>query len=82
MMIDYIQPLNLGSDELVSMNEMAKMVMNIANRSYLEIVHIPGHEGVRGRNTNNERVNAILSWNYTISLQEGLKNYIRGSNHN
>ena len=53
---DYKEPLNVGSDEMVSMNDMAAMAMTIAGahgkKGVLPINHIPGPEGVRGRNSN------------------------------
>lgn len=47
---DVREPLNIGSSEMVSMNEMMEMVMGYENRP-LSIKHIPGPEGVRGRNS-------------------------------
>lgn len=69
---DYIEPINLGSDEMVSMNDMAKMCMEICNKN-LEIKHIPGPEGVRGRNSNNELIKKVLGWAPGIKLIDGLK---------
>lgn len=68
---DYGEPVNIGSEEMVSMNQMAKMVMAIENKQ-LVLKHIPGPEGVRGRNSNNDLVRKILNWDYSISLTEGL----------
>jgi len=65
-------PMNIGSDEMVSMNDMAKLVMNIAGKQ-IEIKHIPGPEGVRGRNSDNTLIKELLGWAPSISLKEGLK---------
>merc|ERR1712071_659636 len=72
MVSDYKKPLNIGSDEQVSMNEMAEMVMEIGNKK-LPINHIPGPEGVRGRNSDNTLIKKVLGWAPSTSLKDGLK---------
>jgi GDP-D-mannose 3',5'-epimerase len=69
---DYSQPLNLGSEEMVSMNDMAKLVLGFCNKD-IPIKHIPGPEGVRGRNSDNDRIRKVLGWSPSIPLSEGLK---------
>jgi len=69
---DYNKPLNLGSEEMVSMNEMGKLVLGFANKD-IPIKHIPGPEGVRGRNSNNDLIRKVLGWAPGISLKDGLK---------
>ena len=71
MVSDYKKPLNIGSDEQVSMNDMAQMVMEIGGKS-LPIKHIPGPEGVRGRNSDNTLIKQVLGWAPSTSLREGL----------
>jgi GDP-D-mannose 3',5'-epimerase len=71
MRSDYKQPLNLGSEELVSMNDMAKLVMEIGGKQ-LALKHIPGPEGVRGRNSDNTLIRQVLGWAPSISLRDGL----------
>ncbi|HLB50070.1 MAG TPA: NAD-dependent epimerase/dehydratase family protein [Anaerolineales bacterium] len=68
---DYYEPLNVGQDRLVTINELADMVANIAG---IKIVkkHIPGPQGVRGRNSDNTRVKQVLGWEPQISLEEGM----------
>lgn len=65
MKSDYKQPLNVGSDEMVSMNQMADMSMTIAGshgcKGQMPIKHIPGPEGVRGRNSNNDLIKEVMS---------------------
>mmetsp|Transcript_40045 Transcript_40045/g.107201 ORF Transcript_40045/g.107201 Transcript_40045/m.107201 type:complete len:279 (-) Transcript_40045:60-896(-) len=77
MTSDYAQPLNVGSDEMVSMNDMAAMCMEIAGKhgkkGTLPIKHIPGPEGVRGRNSNNDLIKKVLGWAPSITLREGLE---------
>jgi len=68
----YDKPLNLGSDEMVSMNEMAKLALSFAEKD-IPIKHIPGPEGVRGRNSDNTLIKEVLGWAPGLSLAEGLK---------
>lgn len=68
---DCREPLNLGSSEMVSMNQMMQYVMDIAQKP-LEITHIPGPEGVRGRNSDNTLIREKLGWEPSISLKDGL----------
>jgi len=72
MRSDFREPLNIGSDEMVSMNDMAKMIMNFEGKN-LELKHIPGPEGVRGRNSDNTLIKQVLGWTPSISLKDGLK---------
>lgn len=72
MRSDYGEPLNIGSDEMVSMNEMQNLAMTFEGRK-LEIKHIPGPEGVRGRNSNNDLIKKVLGWAPSIKLADGLK---------
>mmetsp|Transcript_32427 Transcript_32427/g.52503 ORF Transcript_32427/g.52503 Transcript_32427/m.52503 type:complete len:369 (-) Transcript_32427:316-1422(-) len=69
---EYREPLNLGSDEMVSMNDMAEMAFKIENKK-LRINHIPGPEGVRGRNSDNTLILQVLGWAPGIKLEDGLK---------
>lgn len=69
---DHKEPLNIGSEEMVTMNEMAEMAMGFGNRK-LPINHIPGPEGVRGRNSNNEMIREVLKWEPSTKLVDGLR---------
>jgi GDP-D-mannose 3',5'-epimerase len=59
---------NIGSDEMVSMNEMAEIVLSFENKS-IPIQHIPGPEGVRGRNSDNTLIKEKLGWAPTMKLK-------------
>merc|ERR1719454_1318815 len=72
MVSDYKKPLNIGSDEMVSMNDMAKLVLGFKGTD-MPIKHIPGPEGVRGRNSDNTLIKQVLGWAPGTSLKEGLK---------
>lgn len=69
---DFKEPLNLGSTEMVSMNQMMELVMGFDDKK-LEIKHIPGPEGVRGRNSDNQLILEKLGWEPTVTLADGLK---------
>ncbi len=68
---NYAEPLNLGQDRLISINELADLVAAAAG---VEIVkqHVAGPQGVRGRNSDNTRLRATLGWEPQISLEEGI----------
>ena len=66
------QPLNLGSDEMIDMNDFAKLALSFEAKN-LPIKHIPGPEGVRGRNSDNQMIKEKLGWAPSIPVAEGLK---------
>jgi len=72
MRSDYCEPLNIGSDEMVSMNEMVSVICSFQNKS-LKINHIPGPEGVRGRNSDNTLIKKVLGWAPPTNLKDGLR---------
>jgi nucleoside-diphosphate-sugar epimerase len=65
-------PINIGSDELISINGLAKMAMNIAGKK-LSVTHIPGPLGVRGRSSDNTFIKEVLGWSPTAKLIDGMK---------
>jgi GDP-D-mannose 3',5'-epimerase len=71
MRSDYSQPLNLGQDRLISINALADLVADVAGIR-IEKKHVPGPQGVRGRNSDNTRLRDVLGWEPSISLEEGL----------
>jgi nucleoside-diphosphate-sugar epimerase len=71
MRSDYHEPLNLGQDRMVTVNELADMIADIAGIA-IEKVHVEGPQGVRGRNSDNTRLRDVLGWEPQISLEEGL----------
>ena len=72
MRSDHPFPLNLGSDHMVSINELAEMIAGIAGIE-ITVKHIPGPMGVRGRNSDNTRLREVLKWEPALSLEDGLK---------
>jgi nucleoside-diphosphate-sugar epimerase len=64
-------PVNIGSEEMVTINNMARMIMKIAGKD-LSIKHIPGPLGVRGRNSDNKVIREELGWGPSQKLYDGL----------
>jgi GDP-D-mannose 3', 5'-epimerase len=71
MRSDYADPLNLGQDRLVTINQLADMIAEIGGVRIVK-KHVPGPQGVRGRNSDNTRLRQVLGWEPQISLEEGL----------
>ena len=69
---DFTGPVNIGSEEMVSINELTRKIMEIAGKK-LTIKHVPGPTGVRGRNSDNRLLEEKLDWKPTEPLVEGLK---------
>jgi nucleoside-diphosphate-sugar epimerase len=66
------QPLNLGQDRMISINELVDMVAQIAGKRIGKSYDLTKPQGVRGRNSDNTRLREILKWEPRISLEEGL----------
>jgi nucleoside-diphosphate-sugar epimerase len=66
------EPINIGSEEMISINNLAKLVMEIAGKR-LTINNIEGPVGVRGRNSDNKLIRQKLAWEPTWSLRKGLE---------
>jgi GDP-D-mannose 3', 5'-epimerase len=71
MRSEYHEPLNLGQDRLISIDGLADLIAASAGVA-LQKRHIAGPQGVRGRNSDNTRLRALLNWEPQISLEEGL----------
>jgi nucleoside-diphosphate-sugar epimerase len=64
--------LNVGSDEMISINDLAKMVIDISGKK-LDIKHIPGPIGVMGRNSDNKLIKETLGWAPSQPLRTGME---------
>ena len=71
MRSDFHDPLNLGQDRLVTINQLADLVMQAAGVDFAR-KHISGPQGVRGRNSDNTLLRKVLQWEPQITLEEGL----------
>jgi nucleoside-diphosphate-sugar epimerase len=65
-------PFNIGSEEMVTINQLAEMAMAIAGKR-LRIRHVPGPLGVRGRNSDNDLIRKSLGWEPTQPLRAGME---------
>jgi len=72
MRSDFHEPLNLGQDRMVTINELADLIAEIAGISIVKN-HIKGPQGVRGRNSDNTKLRDILGWEPQVSLEDGLR---------
>jgi GDP-D-mannose 3',5'-epimerase len=69
---EFTGPVNIGSEEMVTINQLAEMVMEIAGKK-LTLRHISGPLGVRGRNSDNRLIAEKLGWKPTRSLRDGME---------
>jgi nucleoside-diphosphate-sugar epimerase len=72
MRSEFSGPVNIGSDEMVSINELARMVITISGKR-VGVRHIPGPTGVRGRNSDNRLIASRLQWRPCTRLIDGLE---------
>ncbi len=72
MRSDFTGPVNIGSEEMVSINHFADMIMKIAGKN-VGINHVPGPTGVRGRNSDNHLIREKLGWAPSLPLDQGLR---------
>ena len=72
MRSDWTGPVNIGSKEMVTINQLAAMIMKISGKQ-VSIKHISGPQGIRGRNSDNKLIKEKLGWEPTQPLMDGLK---------
>ncbi len=72
MASDYREPLNLGTDRLVTINQLVDIVCDIAGKRLVKRHDLTKPQGVRGRNSDNSRLRQVLGWEPSTSLEEGL----------
>ena len=72
MRSDWTGPVNIGSEEMVTINQLAEMIMEIAGVK-LKIKHVPGPQGVRGRKSDNRLIFRKLGWKPSMPLRKGLE---------
>jgi nucleoside-diphosphate-sugar epimerase len=68
---DFSGPVNIGSEEMVTINHLAELAMLVSGKK-LRIKHISGPLGVRGRNSDNKLIRAKLGWEPSMRLHDGL----------
>ena len=71
---DYSNPVNIGSDEQVSINQMIDLIQDISKIKKLDRDYqLEKPKGVRGRSSNNDLVKKVLDWSFKVKLKDGLK---------
>ena len=68
----YREPINLGQDRMISINELVDMVADTAGKTIYKHYDLTKPQGVRGRNSDNTRLRQVLNWEPTVSLEDGL----------
>jgi GDP-D-mannose 3',5'-epimerase len=70
---DFSEPINIGSEEMVTINQLIEVAGGIAGKSVAKIHKLDAPTGVRGRNSSNELIRKVLKWDYQFSLQHGIE---------
>ena len=65
-------PVNIGSEEMVTINQLVETAARVADKE-VQKIHIDGPLGVRGRNSNNDLIREKLGWDYSQTLEEGIR---------
>lgn len=70
---DFIGPVNIGSEEMVTINQLVETAAKVAGKDVNKLYKLDAPLGVRGRNSNNDLIREKLGWDYSQSLEEGIK---------
>ena len=73
MRSEYRDPLNVGQDRMISINDLVDIVASLAHKTVSKNYDLTKPQGVRGRNSDNSRLRQVLGWEPSVSLEEGLK---------
>lgn len=76
MKSDYSEPVNIGSEEMISINGLAQMALDLVGLPN-KIKNVPGPEGVKGRNSDNKIIESVLNWKPRWSLKDGMREVIK-----
>ena len=69
---DFIGPVNIGSEEMIAINDLAEMIIKISGKN-LNIINVSGPVGVMGRNSDNKLIRQKLNWEPSMKLEDGIK---------
>ena len=69
---DFQGPVNIGSEEMVTINELADIAGRIANKTFSRKYKLDAPTGVRGRNSSNNLIREKLNWDFQMTLEDGL----------
>jgi GDP-D-mannose 3',5'-epimerase len=70
---DFIGPVNIGSEEMVTINELVEIAGRVAGKEVRKMHKLDAPLGVRGRNSNNDLIREKLGWDYSQTLEEGIR---------
>ena len=73
MASDFIGPVNIGSEEMVTINQLVDTAARVAGKDVQKIHKLDAPLGVRGRNSNNDLIRDKLGWDYSQTLEEGIR---------
>jgi nucleoside-diphosphate-sugar epimerase len=73
MKSNYASPINIGSEEMVTINQLVGIAAKISGKSFSKVHNLNAPTGVRGRNSSNALIREVLGWDYQVSLETGLK---------
>lgn len=74
MKSQFVDPINIGSEEMVTINQMVDIIAKISNKNFSRKYNLNAPVGVRGRNSSNDLIKKVLGWDYSIPLHNGLEN--------
>ena len=72
MWSEHSEPVNLGSDRIITINALAKIIIDISGKRNISLRHVDGPQGVRGRNSDNTLLREILGWGPPTRIEDGL----------
>ena len=70
---EFIGPVNIGSEEMVSIDELVEIAAKVAKKVVRKVYNLDAPRGVMGRNSNNDLIREKLGWDYKQTLEEGIK---------
>jgi len=70
---DFMGPVNIGSEEMVSINELVDTAAKVSGKVVRKVYKLDAPTGVRGRNSNNDVIRKMLGWDYSMTLEEGIR---------
>ena len=70
---DFMGPVNIGSEEMVSINELVDTAAKVSGKVVKKLYKLDAPTGVRGRNSNNDLIRENLGWDYSQSLEKGIR---------
>ncbi|MGH9269772.1 MAG: NAD-dependent epimerase/dehydratase family protein, partial [Ilumatobacteraceae bacterium] len=73
MRSDHTEPLNLGTEDVMTINQLARAIIEASGKRNIRLRHIDGPQGVRGRNSDNQRLRAVLGWEPSTPIRQGLQ---------